>query len=136
MLGMMQLMMSRQSLIVETALSGPQALEKARDLCPHIVVSDIGMPDMDGLEMMRAMRLDNALQPFKSIALTGFGLPCDRDEAHAAGYDVCFTKPVDFARLFESIDDLVAALSVEAMARRDIKLEGASEIDQGTSSLI
>jgi CheY-like chemotaxis protein len=136
MLGMMQLMMARQSYTVETANSGKRALEIAPEMCPHVVVSDIGMPEMDGLELMRAMRSDSRLVPFKSIALTGFGLPCDKAEARDAGFDVCLTKPVDFNCLFERIDDLVATLSVESMARRDIKLEGAAEIDPEKGGLI
>jgi CheY-like chemotaxis protein len=136
MLSMMELMMVRQSYTVETANSGRKALDVVGELCPHVVVSDIGMPNMDGLEMMRAMRDDNRVPPFKSIALTGFGLPRDQAEAREAGYDVCLTKPVDFSKLFECIDDLVSTLSVEMMARRDIKLESSPDIEPGKHSFV
>ncbi|HEX8237020.1 MAG TPA: response regulator [Abditibacteriaceae bacterium] len=136
MLSMMELMMVRQCYIVDTANSGRKALDVVVELCPHVVISDIGMPDMDGLEMMRAMRDDNRVPPFKSIALTGFGLPRDQAEAREAGYDVCLTKPVDFSKLFECIDDLASTLSVEMMARRDIKLESSPDIEPGKHSFL
>jgi CheY-like chemotaxis protein len=136
MLSMMELMMARQHYIVETANSGRKALDMVVELCPQVIVSDIGMPDMDGLEMMRAMRADNRITPFKSIALTGFGLPRDQAEARDAGFDLCLTKPVDFSKLFECIDDLASTLSVEMMARRDIKLENASDIEPGQRSYL
>jgi two-component system CheB/CheR fusion protein len=129
-------MMARQHYIVETANSGRKALDMVVELCPQVIVSDIGMPDMDGLEMMRAMRADNRITPFKSIALTGFGLPRDQAEARDAGFDLCLTKPVDFSKLFECIDDLASTLSVEMMARRDIKLENASDIEPGQRSYL
>lgn len=131
MLSMMELMMARQRYVVETASSGRKALDVVVQLCPQVIVSDIGMPDMDGLEMMRAMRGDSRITPFKSIALTGFGLPRDQAEAREAGYDLCLTKPVDFSKLFECIEDLASALSIEMIARRDIKLESSPEIDPG-----
>jgi two-component system CheB/CheR fusion protein len=128
---MMELMMVRQRYIVETANSGRKALDAVVELCPQVIVSDIGMPDMDGLEMMRVMRADTRVSPFKAIALTGFGLPRDQAEAREAGYDLCLTKPVDFTKLFERIDDLASTLSVEMMARRDIKLDDSSGIEPG-----
>jgi CheY-like chemotaxis protein len=136
MLSMMELMMARQRYIVETANSARKALDAVIGLCPQVIVSDIGMPDMDGLEMMRTMRGDSRITPFKSIALTGFGLPRDQAEAREAGYDLCLTKPVDFTKLFECIDDLAAALSVEMMARRDIMFESSPEIDPGKRSYL
>lgn len=104
MLGLMRLMMERRCYRVATALSGEQALQLAPDFGPHVVVSDIGMPGMDGYEMMLALRSMNALAPFKSIALSGFDAQDEEPRARAAGFDAQLTKPIDFDSLFQAID--------------------------------
>lgn len=109
MLEMMEVMMNRREYLVAKALSGEQALEVAPQFSPHIIVSDIGMPGMDGYEMMAALRDMNSLHPFKSIALSGYDAQTDALRARDAGYDVQLTKPVDFESLFQTIDDLARA---------------------------
>ncbi len=104
MLSMMRMMMERRSYHVATALSGEQALQLAQGFEPHVVVSDIGMPGMDGYEMMLALRSMNALAPFKSIALSGYDAHDEEPRARAAGYDAQLTKPVNFDSLFQTID--------------------------------
>jgi len=108
MLSMMNLLMSRRSYSVATANSGSKALQLMESFAPHIVVSDISMPDMDGYEMMEALRAGSQGTSFKSIALSGYGLEDDRQRAQAAGYDGHLTKPIDFDVLFELMDRLIA----------------------------
>ena len=55
-LSMLDLMMQRRQYAVRTALSASEALQLASDFAPHVIVSDIGMPGMDGYEMMEALR--------------------------------------------------------------------------------
>ncbi|NEM04371.1 response regulator, partial [Escherichia coli] len=78
----------------------------ASDFAPHVVVSDLGMPGMNGLEMMAQMRSMSQLSPFKSIALSGFGDLSDEESAQAAGFDAHLAKPVDFDSLFNTIEKL------------------------------
>ena len=98
---------------VETAQSGQQAMEKAIDFSPHLVISDIGMPDMDGIELMENLRRleGNQLSPFKAIALSGYDLNED-DRVFSCGYDAHFTKPVDFENLFIMLEQM--ALEMKA----------------------
>ena len=103
-LGVMRMMMERRSYSVATALSGAEALEVAPGFAPHVVVSDIGMPGMDGYEMMSALRALDGQAPFKSIALSGYEADGEAERAQAAGYDAQLTKPVDFDSLFQTID--------------------------------
>lgn len=106
MLAMMHLVMKGRSYTIETAASARQALELAEKFSPHVVVSDIGMPEMDGCEMMTALRAMNSLTPFRSIALTGYDDGAYHADLRAAGYDVHLTKPIDFDTLFNLIEDL------------------------------
>lgn len=100
---MLSLMLTRRrGFAVETAASGFQALEKARAFCPHIVISDITMPEMDGFEMMSEMKAKD-FAPFKAIALSGHDFTGEAPSSH---YDVHLTKPIDFDALFDAIDNL------------------------------
>lgn len=109
MLAMMRLLLSRRSYAVETANNGSEALQRARDFKPQIVVSDIAMPDMSGYALMtqlRQLQECDGLMPFKAIALSGYGMDEDRERAHQAGFDVHLTKPIDFDRLYRTMEEL------------------------------
>ncbi len=101
---MMSLMLTRRhGFSVETAASGFQALEKAREFSPHIVISDITMPGMDGFEMMTKMKAKD-FAPFKAIALSGLDFKSEKADSN---YDVHLTKPIDFDELFATIERLI-----------------------------
>jgi two-component system, chemotaxis family, CheB/CheR fusion protein len=76
----------------------------ARDLATKhafdLLISDLGLPDGSGLDLMRELR---ARQGLCGIALSGFGMDDDRAASKAAGFTEHFTKPVNWARLRESI---------------------------------
>ena len=104
MLGIM--LKRKRGYAVETANSGHQAIALARDFSPHIVISDLTMPGMNGFQMIDEMKLkENA--PFKSIALSGYEVPPSQRSDSA--YDVHLTKPVDFDELFRVLDGLLEA---------------------------
>ena len=105
-LSMLDLMMQRRQYAVKTAQSGPEALEMAPDFAPHVVVSDLGMPGMDGFQLMQELRATPDIGPFKSIALTGYDLQTDGDRARNAGYDAHLCKPFEFDQLFDVIEQL------------------------------
>lgn len=78
------------------AFTGADALEKAQDLKPGVVLLDIGLPDMEGYEVARLMR-DQRPEKFTLIALTGYGQDNDKKRAFDAGFDHHLTKPVGIA---------------------------------------
>ncbi len=79
---------------VETAASGPEALEKAPGFHPEIVLLDLGLPGLDGFEVARRMReLDGTTM--KIIAVTGYGQEEDRRRTAESGFDGHLTKPVE-----------------------------------------
>jgi two-component system CheB/CheR fusion protein len=65
-----------------------------------LVISDIGLPDLDGWEMLRRLRGDCATP---AIALTAYGGPEDVARSHAAGFDLHLTKPIDFKILTAAV---------------------------------
>ena len=108
---MMQMMMQRRCYHVETAGKAREALDIAPDFKPHVVVSDIGMPGMNGLEMMRELRDNEQMSPFKAVALTGYDTTDDQQQAREAGFDQCFVKPIDPDYLFAQIEELASTLA-------------------------
>lgn len=105
---MMNLMLKKRSeFTIEIASSGAQAMEKAHHFAPHVVISDIGMPEMDGCELMENLRRleGEKISPFKAIALSGYDI-AQEDRVLASGYDAHLTKPVDFDQLLGLISKM------------------------------
>jgi CheY-like chemotaxis protein len=86
---------------VYIANSGQQALQLARQKRPHVVILDIGMPDMTGYEVAREIRREAWGAGTLLLAITGWGQMEDKERARAAGFDVHLTKPVDADRVDE-----------------------------------
>ena len=79
---------------VEAAASGPRGVEIARNSMPDIALVDIGLPEVDGYEVARRLRMLSGRRPYL-IALTGYGQPDDVKRAYEAGFDAHLLKPVD-----------------------------------------
>ena len=80
---------------VRIAHDGPSALEQARAFSPEVVLLDIGLPAMDGYEVVRRLRELPQARNALIVALTGFGQQSDRQRALAAGFDEHLVKPVE-----------------------------------------
>jgi signal transduction histidine kinase/CheY-like chemotaxis protein len=84
---------------VRVAHDGRSALQLATERMPGIMLLDIGMPDMTGYDVARAIRANQPRGGVVLVALTGWGQPDDKRLAREAGFDHHLTKPVDFAEL-------------------------------------
>jgi two-component system, cell cycle response regulator DivK len=74
--------------------SGVSAWESLRQAKPDLVLLDISLPDMDGLEVVRRIRADAELKSLPVIALTAHAMAGDRERFLAAGFDDYITKPI------------------------------------------
>jgi two-component system cell cycle response regulator DivK len=81
------------------AHNGHQALEKALKSPPDLVLTDIAVPGMDGIELCRALRADARTRAVPVLAITGYGDRDYPDRALDAGADYVLTKPCDAERL-------------------------------------
>src|SRR6185436_14449782 len=86
---------------VRVAYDGPTALNTFSVYRPEVVLLDIGMPGMDGLEVARRIRQRPESRDVTLIALTGWGQEKDRRNSAAAGFNHHLVKPVDFEALQE-----------------------------------
>jgi signal transduction histidine kinase/ActR/RegA family two-component response regulator len=83
------------------AYSAAEALVIANEWRPEVVLSDIGLPDMDGYALIRAMRGLDCLANTTFVAITGYASDSDKIAAIEAGFDAHMTKPVDATSLEE-----------------------------------
>jgi signal transduction histidine kinase len=88
---------------VEIAARGREALEALQRLSLDVVICDIGLPDIDGYEVARAIRADPRHAHAKLVALSGYGQDEDRRRSEEAGFDVHFTKPADVDAILRAI---------------------------------
>jgi DNA-binding response OmpR family regulator len=93
---------------VRTAGSGDRALELAQERCPDLILADVMMPNMDGFELTRRLRMDERTAAAKVILLTARGLSADRLEAFAVGADDYVIKPFDTPELLARIAEVLA----------------------------
>jgi CheY-like chemotaxis protein len=78
------------------AMDGQSALAMARTHKPDLILMDIQLPGIDGLEATRRIKADPETKDIPVIAVSAFAMYDDRDKALAAGCDGYFSKPVDF----------------------------------------
>ncbi|HEX8888380.1 MAG TPA: response regulator [Pyrinomonadaceae bacterium] len=90
------------------ATSGAEALRLASETKPTIIVSDIGMPDMDGYELLMKLHRLPGLGDVPAIAISGYAMEEDRERATNAGFAAHMAKPVNVEELFALIQKLTA----------------------------
>lgn len=90
-----QVVLLAEAFEVETATDGLEALRKVAAFKPDLVVMDIQMPGMDGLEATRILKADPATRHIRVVAYTAFAMQGDEARMHAAGCDGYLSKPID-----------------------------------------
>jgi PAS domain S-box-containing protein len=91
---------------VAVAHSGPQGIDRARELRPEVVLCDIGLPGMDGYGVARALRSDPVLRSTFLVAVSGYALAEDLQRAYAAGFERHLSKPVSLDVLEQVLADV------------------------------
>jgi two-component system, OmpR family, response regulator ResD len=97
--------LSYSGLTVNEASTGRRALESAAKQCPDVVVTDIAMPEMDGLELSRRLRAHAPTRDVPIIAVSGQA----SERAREAGADVVLDKPCEPDKLLHVIEDVLKA---------------------------
>jgi CheY-like chemotaxis protein len=88
---------------VHIATDGRSGLERAHELRPEIVLCDIGLPDIDGYELARRLRREEAFRSTRLVAVSGYAQPEDRRRALEAGFDAHVAKPAPLDELLASL---------------------------------
>jgi two-component system, cell cycle response regulator DivK len=98
----------RRGYEVVIAVDGGEGMTMAQTVTPDIILMDMSLPVVDGWEATRQLKAAGATQGIPIIALTAHAMSGDREKAMEAGCDDYDTKPIEFARLIEKIETLLA----------------------------
>lgn len=99
--------LQRKGYSVLNAHDGEQGYHLACTESPDLILMDISLPVMNGWEVTRLLKTNESTQHIPIVALTAHALVTDREKAMEAGCDDYDTKPVDFDRLNEKIENLL-----------------------------
>lgn len=103
----LSLMLTLDGHDVTAVTTGQAAVEAVQARPPDVLICDVGLPDMDGFEVVRAIRDAQPANRTFAIALTGYARPEDRERASAAGFDIHLAKPPRF----EQLDEILAEVA-------------------------
>jgi two-component system CheB/CheR fusion protein len=103
---MLSVLLTHAGYDVVTAGSAPAALAAVSKQHFDVVISDIGMPEMNGYELARALRALPDYQNVPLVAVTGYSMFDDRERSLKSGFNAHMTKPIDPRALLDLIDKL------------------------------
>jgi len=105
-----RVLLTVEGFTVQTAVDAEDALKVLESFAPRLILMDIQLPGMDGLELTRRLKADPAHRHIVIVALTAYAMKGDEEKAYEAGCDGYITKPIDTNALGGQI--------VEYLARR------------------
>lgn len=103
---MLAVLLTHAGYDVETAASARAALAAARARRFDVVISDIGMPEINGYQLARELRMLPGYEAVPMVAVTGYSMFDDKERATNAGFNAHMTKPIDPRALLELIEQL------------------------------
>jgi two-component system cell cycle response regulator DivK len=109
-----RILLANEGYKVQTAASAEEALELLRGYHPLLILADIQLPGMDGLEMTRRLKSDAQTRDITVVALTAFAMKGDEQKARDAGCDGYITKPIDTRTLGKRVREYLDRPKVPA----------------------
>ena len=107
-LALLQTLFEQKGSQVICAGSAEEAIRLASETSPHVIISDIGMPGMDGYQLLVELRRLPSIAHVPAIAISGYAMDEDRERALNVGYAAHLSKPLDMDQLFALIQQLTA----------------------------
>ena len=99
--------LERKGHSVSIAIDGAEGLDKTRSDTPDLILMDMSLPVIDGWEVTRRLKADEATRRIPVIALTAHAMASDEQKAREAGCDDFDTKPIELPRLLDKIHALL-----------------------------
>ena len=84
-----------------------QALDAAREFAPDLVITDIQLPHVSGIELIQMLRADESLKAVPIMAVTAYAAQGDDERIRAAGASAYVSKPISVARFAETVEQLL-----------------------------
>ena len=92
-----------QGFAVEPVADGLDALERARQFVPNLIIMDIQLPHVSGLELIGQMKADLTLRAVPIMAVTAYAGKGDEEQIRAAGAEAYVSKPISVVKFIESV---------------------------------
>lgn len=100
--------------VTEAVTDSRQALAAAQAFAPDLVITDIQLPHVSGLELIRLIRGDERLAGVPIMAVTAYATSGDEDRARDIGAQAYVAKPISVARFVQTVDDLLESAATAA----------------------
>jgi len=97
----------------EAVTDSRNALDKAREFKPELVITDIQLPHVSGLELIRMMRKDDRLADVPIMAVTAYSAQGDEERIRAAGAQAYVSKPISVVKFVQAVEELLAPSAAE-----------------------
>ena len=97
-----------------------QAMDAAHDFSPDLVITDIQLPHVTGLDLIKMLREDDELSEVPIMAVTAYSAQGDEERIRAAGAQAYVSKPISVMRFAETVDQLLQTDSAEDSSNEDI----------------
>jgi two-component system, cell cycle response regulator DivK len=107
-LKLMTYLLATEDCEVLTAVDAQQARRSLRESKPDLMLLDLQLPDMDGLQLTRLLRQDPSTSGLRIVAVTAYAMKGDEERAKAAGVDVYVTKPIAKDEFRKTVSRLLA----------------------------
>ena len=91
----------------EGVRDGREAVERARDFAPDLIIMDIQLPHVSGFEIIQQLKLDEALKAIPIMAVTAYAGREDEERIRAVGADAYVSKPISLARFVDAVGALL-----------------------------
>lgn len=104
-LKLVRVLLETEGFDVRTAVDGEEALGELEGFTPRVILMDLQLPGMDGLELTRRLKADPARRDIAIIAVTAYAMKGDEEKARAAGCDAYVSKPIDIETLPRMVRD-------------------------------
>ena len=91
----------------EPVRDGRDAMARARDFDPELIIMDIQMPHVSGFELIEALKADDSLRRIPIMAVTAYAGREDEDRIRAAGADAYVSKPISLVRFVQEVSSLL-----------------------------
>lgn len=104
-LKLVRVLLETEGFDVRTAVDAEEAMGELEGFTPRVILMDLQLPGMDGLELTRRLKADPARRDIAIIAVTAYAMKGDEEKARAAGCDAYVSKPIDIETLPRMVRD-------------------------------
>jgi two-component system cell cycle response regulator DivK len=117
-LKLMRVLLSTEGYLVRTAADASEAFEVLKEFTPQLLIVDIQLPGIDGLELTRQLRCDPTTRNVPMVGLTAYAMKGDEERILAAGLDGYISKPIDTRTVTAAIASYLRQASPSTKANR------------------